>query len=77
MLSIPKTLELGYREKSVRENGDRNGRDGEQVISSRACESRGRRNNEEGALGRRRGCGGDSEIQKVDHIKHEIGIRIA
>ena len=53
MLSIPKTLELGYREKSVRENGDRNGRDGEQVISSRACESRGRRNNEEGALGRR------------------------
>ena len=67
MLSIPKTLELGYRERSVRENGDRNGRDGERVISSRAGESRGRRKNEEGALGRRRCCGGDGEIQKVDH----------
>lgn len=67
MLSIPKTLELGYRERSVRENGDRNERDGERVISSRAGESRGRRKNEEGALGRRRCCGGDGEIQKVDH----------
>ena len=38
---------------------------GEGVISSRAGESRGRRKNEGGALRRR--CGGDGEIQKVDH----------